>query len=45
MHYLYLRYDVALNNTDESDNNYISYTSAKYVAQRVMEDACRWVNN
>ena len=40
-HYLYL----ALNNTDESDDNYINYTSAyKYVAQRVMENACRWVS-
>ena len=45
MHYLYLRYDTALNNTDESNDNYISYTSAKYVARRAMENACRWVSN
>ena len=40
MRYVHLQY-VALNNTDESNDN---YTSAKYVAQRVMENACRWVS-
>ena len=44
MHYLYLRFEIALTKIDESDDNYISYSSAKYVAQHAMENACRWVS-
>ena len=41
----YLRYTIALNNTlsDESDEEFITLISSQYVAQRVMESACRWV--
>ena len=39
MYYISLRY----NNTEESDDEHI-ILSYKYVAQRAMESACRWVN-
>ena len=40
MYYLFRRYD----NIKESDDEYINLLSYKYVAQRAMENACRWVN-
>ena len=40
MYYLFRRYEYI----NISDNENITFSSYKYVAQRAMETACRWVN-
>ena len=40
MYYLFRRYD----DIKKCDDENIMFSSYKYVAQRAMESACRWVN-